>query len=50
MKTIYKANGITFKSFEDVEAYANSNNFIITNTESFVYKNTTVVCVNFKSA
>ena len=47
--TIYKANGKTFKTIEEVEIYTKQNNFVITNTESFNYKGKTIVCFNLKS-
>lgn len=49
MKTIYKANGKTFNSLTDVEDYSKKNNWEITDTEEFIYKDTTVVSVNLKS-
>ena len=48
-KTIYKANGKTFKNMEEVEMYTEKNNFVITNTDSFNYKGKTIVCINLKS-
>ena len=47
--TIYKANGKTFKKMEEVEMYTEQNNFVITNTDSFNYKDKTIVCINLKS-
>ena len=47
--TIYKANGKTFKTMQEVELYATQNNFVIDDTDSFNYKGKTIVCVNLKS-
>ena len=47
--TIYKANGKTFKTIEEVELYAKQNNFVITDTDSFNYKGKTIVCINLKT-
>ena len=47
--TIYKANGKTFKNMEEIEMYAEQNNFDITDTDTFIYKGKTIVCVNLKS-
>ena len=33
--TIYKANGKTFKTMQEVELYATQNNFVIDDTDSF---------------
>ena len=37
------------KKMEEVEMYAEQNNFVITNTDSFNYKGKIIVCVNLKS-
>ena len=47
--TIYKANGKTFKTIEEVELYAKQNNFVITDKDRFTYKNKLIVCINLKS-
>lgn len=50
MKTkIFKANGKTFYSIEDVQTYANENNFVITDTVTFKHKNNIITSVNLTS-
>ena len=51
MKTtkLFKANGKTFYSMDEVQTYANNNNFVIVDTYEFEYKSKTIVSVNLKS-
>ena len=47
--TIYKANGKTFYSMDEVVEYANDNGFYVSDTDTFTYKGKTVICCNLKS-
>jgi ornithine carbamoyltransferase len=49
MATIYKANGRSFESMEDVQIYVKQNDFIITDKDEFIYKGKRIVCINLKS-
>ena len=49
MKTIFKANGITFNSMSEVENYTESNNLQLADLETFVYKNTKIVAINLEA-
>lgn len=48
-KKIYKANGRTFTSLDEVQYYAEQNGFYISDTDTFVYKGLTIVTCNLKS-
>ena len=49
MKTIYKANGRTFKSMYEVVDYAWSIGMLVSDSSSFNYKGIKVITVNLKS-
>lgn len=48
-KTIYKANGKTFYSMDEVVKYANDNGFFVSNFESITRRGAKVVLCNLKS-
>lgn len=48
-KQIFKANGITFTSLDDVLKYAKQNGYYISNAPSFDYKGTKITTCNLKS-
>lgn len=49
MKTIYKANGRTFKNMDEVREYADNNGFVVENYSQIIYRNTVIFAVNLKS-
>ncbi len=46
---IYKANGITFQSFEEVAKYANENNYRISNSTAINHKGNIVHLIDLNS-
>jgi len=47
--TIYKANGKTFATLDEVQEYATANGWYISDTEKMTYKGKKVVLCNLKS-
>lgn len=48
-KEIWKANGETFFSLDEVLNYCKVNNYEVTDMDVFSYKNTIVHCVNIRT-
>jgi len=48
-KELYKANGITFYTYEDVEKYAKENGYRITNTHKMKYKGSDIYLCDLTS-